>query len=134
MEESGLRTAFQIFKWIAQWLQREADITIVTNPELKKQVEGKGGHAVCLPDKLPDAPRFLRCRWRVRFQWPLFVPLAMSPMRSFFRRAAYPPRSDVFTQPESFGEKSKWTNCQKMFGCLVLSLTGNFGDFLYPRT
>lgn len=40
----------------AKWLQRKADITIVTNPELKKQVEGNGGHAVCLPDKLPAAP------------------------------------------------------------------------------
>lgn len=42
--------------WIARWLQKEADLTIVTNPELKKQVDRLGGRAICLPDKLPEAP------------------------------------------------------------------------------
>jgi len=48
--------------WIARWLQRKADITIVTNPELKKQVDRNGGRAICLPDRLPEAPISLPMR------------------------------------------------------------------------
>jgi glycosyltransferase involved in cell wall biosynthesis len=42
--------------FISRWLQRNADITIVTNPELQMVVESNGGKAYVLPDSLPDVP------------------------------------------------------------------------------
>ena len=41
---------------ISRWLQRHADLTIVTNTELKAIVESHGGRAFVLPDRLPDVP------------------------------------------------------------------------------
>ncbi len=41
---------------IARWLQRHADLTIVTNEEMKALVEKNGGRAVVLPDRLPQVP------------------------------------------------------------------------------
>jgi glycosyltransferase involved in cell wall biosynthesis len=37
-------------------LQRFADVTIVTNEKLRSVVEGNGGKASVLPDRLPDVP------------------------------------------------------------------------------
>lgn len=41
---------------IARWIQRMADLTIVTNEEMKAMVEANGGKAVILPDRLPEVP------------------------------------------------------------------------------
>ena len=41
---------------IARWLQRKADLTIVTNTELKKIVDCNGGKGFVLPDKIPTCP------------------------------------------------------------------------------
>ena len=38
---------------ISRWLQRKADLTIVTNQELRAVVESNGGTAFVLPDRLP---------------------------------------------------------------------------------
>jgi glycosyltransferase involved in cell wall biosynthesis len=38
----------------AKWLQRAADLTVVTNRELKTVVESNGGKAFVLPDRLPE--------------------------------------------------------------------------------
>jgi glycosyltransferase involved in cell wall biosynthesis len=46
----------KILMLIANRLQKAADITIVTNPALKAQVDSHGGHGICLPDVLPAAP------------------------------------------------------------------------------
>jgi hypothetical protein len=40
-------------KRISNWLQCEANLTIVTNQELKSVVESNGGKAFVLPDRLP---------------------------------------------------------------------------------
>ena len=39
---------------IARWIQRHADLTLVTNDGLKRIVERNGGRAFVLPDKIPD--------------------------------------------------------------------------------
>ncbi len=41
---------------IARWIQRRADLTIVTNDEMKVVVEANGGEAVILPDRIPAVP------------------------------------------------------------------------------
>jgi len=41
-------------------LQRFADVTIVTNEKLRAVVEGNGGRASVLPDRLPDVPETKR--------------------------------------------------------------------------
>ncbi len=40
---------------VARWLQRNADLTIVTNEQLRSVVESNRGRAVVLPDMLPEA-------------------------------------------------------------------------------
>ena len=42
---------------LSKWLQRNADITVVTNPNLKRVVESNGGKGFVLFDKVPDAPQ-----------------------------------------------------------------------------
>lgn len=42
---------------VANWVQRKADLTIVTNCSLKNVVSSHGGRAVVLPDRLPDVPK-----------------------------------------------------------------------------
>jgi glycosyltransferase involved in cell wall biosynthesis len=42
---------------VARWIQRRADLTIVTNPGLKRLVEANGGSALVLPDRIPELPR-----------------------------------------------------------------------------
>lgn len=44
-------------KIISKWLQRKADLTIVTNQDLKAVVEVNGGKAFVLPDRLPQVPQ-----------------------------------------------------------------------------
>lgn len=41
---------------IARFIQRKADLTIVTNQSLKEHVERNGGCAFVLPDKIPNIP------------------------------------------------------------------------------
>jgi glycosyltransferase involved in cell wall biosynthesis len=41
---------------IARWIQRGADLTIVTNEEMKTLVEANGGRSVILPDRTPEVP------------------------------------------------------------------------------
>jgi len=41
---------------IARWIQRRADLTIVTNEEMKALVETNGGKATILPDRIPEVP------------------------------------------------------------------------------
>lgn len=41
---------------ISKWLQRHADLTIVTNSNLKKIVELNRGRAFVLPDRMPEVP------------------------------------------------------------------------------
>ena len=41
---------------VSKWLQRNADLTIVTNEDLKFVVESNGGVAFVLPDRLPQVP------------------------------------------------------------------------------
>jgi glycosyltransferase involved in cell wall biosynthesis len=41
---------------VAGWIQRRADLTIVTNEEMKNLVETNGGKAVILPDRIPEVP------------------------------------------------------------------------------
>ena len=47
----------RILMIISRWLQRGADITIVTNDSLKKSVNCNGGNAFVLPDKIPAVPK-----------------------------------------------------------------------------
>ncbi len=46
----------RLFLEIARWIQRRADLTIVTNDKMKAVVEANGGEAVMLPDKIPAVP------------------------------------------------------------------------------
>lgn len=46
----------KILMYVARWLQRMSDITIVTNSELKNVVEINGGCPIVLPDKVPCVP------------------------------------------------------------------------------
>lgn len=39
---------------VANWIQRNSDLTIVTNNELKSVVERHGGRAFVLPDRIPE--------------------------------------------------------------------------------
>lgn len=41
---------------ISRYIQSSADLTIVTNEQLKRHVEGNGGRAFVLQDKIPDIP------------------------------------------------------------------------------
>jgi glycosyltransferase involved in cell wall biosynthesis len=41
---------------IARWIQKRADLTIVTNEGLRKHVNGNGGRAFILQDKIPSIP------------------------------------------------------------------------------
>jgi len=41
---------------VSRWIQRHADLTIVTNAQLKAFVEYNGGRAFVLPDRLPEVP------------------------------------------------------------------------------
>jgi len=45
---------FKILNFASSIIQRYADLTIVTNRYLKKHVEGNGGRAFVLPDKIPS--------------------------------------------------------------------------------
>ncbi len=42
--------------YVSRWLQRHADLTIVTNDHLRCGVEANRGRGVVLPDRLPDVP------------------------------------------------------------------------------
>lgn len=44
----------RILNQISRYIQRKADVTIVTNEALKKYVEENDGRAFVLPDKIPD--------------------------------------------------------------------------------
>lgn len=61
---AGIYPVEGLNKWlmmISVWLQKRADIVIVTNVDLKKTVEANGGRAFVLPDRLPEthpAPAF----------------------------------------------------------------------------
>jgi glycosyltransferase involved in cell wall biosynthesis len=44
------------FMSVANWLQKKADLVIVTNETLKKVVESNGGRGFVLPDKISDLP------------------------------------------------------------------------------
>lgn len=46
----------RLLGYIARFIQRKANLTIVTNESLKKHVEMNGGHAFVLPDKIPSIP------------------------------------------------------------------------------
>jgi len=46
----------EILLKISRWIQRRADLTIVTNEEMKAMVGGNGGKAAVLPDRLPEVP------------------------------------------------------------------------------
>jgi len=43
---------------ISRWIQRHADLTIVTNPALRLVVAENGGRGCVLPDRLPSIERF----------------------------------------------------------------------------
>jgi len=45
---------------ITQWIQKKADLTIVTNSELKNVVESNGGKGFILPDALPVTPKKIK--------------------------------------------------------------------------
>ena len=49
---------FKLLMVISKWIQKKADITIVTNDWLSAIVKSNGGHPIVLPDKIPemDAP------------------------------------------------------------------------------
>lgn len=51
-----LEGSSKILLIVARWLQKKADITIVTNSILKSHVDALGGRAISLPDKLPVVP------------------------------------------------------------------------------
>jgi glycosyltransferase involved in cell wall biosynthesis len=42
---------------VSNWIQRKADITIVTNSDMAASVHAKAGRAVVLPDRLPDVDK-----------------------------------------------------------------------------
>jgi glycosyltransferase involved in cell wall biosynthesis len=46
-----------VMMWLATWLQRRSDLTIVTNDFLRLVVESNGGRAAVLPDRVLDFPR-----------------------------------------------------------------------------
>jgi len=43
---------------VSRWLQKKADLTIVTTEEFKRVVEQNGGKGFVLPDALPQVPTF----------------------------------------------------------------------------
>jgi glycosyltransferase involved in cell wall biosynthesis len=45
-----------LYKYVMKWLQRSADITIVTNTHLAERVLRNGGTAYVLPDRIPEWP------------------------------------------------------------------------------
>ena len=45
---------FAVLNLISRFIQRKADMTIVTNENLKANVEMNGGHAFVLPDRIPN--------------------------------------------------------------------------------
>lgn len=47
---------YQILNWVARFIQRKADLTIVSNEALRQHVEVNGGRAFDLPDKIPSIP------------------------------------------------------------------------------
>lgn len=57
---------WRVFHALSRWTTRKADLTIVTNDYLARVVQGWGGDAVILQDKLPDLhptrpPRYPEC-------------------------------------------------------------------------
>jgi glycosyltransferase involved in cell wall biosynthesis len=49
--------------WLSRWLQRRADLTIVSNDGLVDVVEGNGGKAFVLPDRLPQPGAMKAVGW-----------------------------------------------------------------------
>jgi hypothetical protein len=43
-------------KWLSRWVIRKSDLTIVTNRQLAALVDGWGGRAFTLPDRVPSPP------------------------------------------------------------------------------
>ena len=59
----------KILMAISRWLQRGADITIVTNDALKNTVDLNGGNAFVLPDKIPIAPKVKKMDLQGKFKF-----------------------------------------------------------------
>jgi glycosyltransferase involved in cell wall biosynthesis len=53
---------YKVLNWVATSLFRWATITIVSNDELKKYVESRSGHAISIPDPIPDIPALARSK------------------------------------------------------------------------
>jgi glycosyltransferase involved in cell wall biosynthesis len=51
---AGLK--WRLFQWVSRFTVRHADLTIVTNKQLREVVEAWGGCSFVLQDKLPDLP------------------------------------------------------------------------------
>ena len=43
-------------RWLSQWVIRKSDLSIVTNRQLAAMVDGSGGRAFVLPDRVPVPP------------------------------------------------------------------------------
>ncbi len=46
--------SFAAYRRLLSWIGRTADVSLVTNEPLKSVVEGRGGRAFVLPDKVPN--------------------------------------------------------------------------------
>ena len=53
---------FRLLMVISRWLQRNADLTIITNDALKEIVESNNGRGFVLPDRIPSVPKTIKMK------------------------------------------------------------------------
>jgi glycosyltransferase involved in cell wall biosynthesis len=81
---------------LARFIQRHADLTIVTNQPLKEHVDGHGGRAFVLPDRIPRIPEGERRSLKGRINILFICTYAVDePFRAVFEAARDLPE-DVF--------------------------------------
>jgi glycosyltransferase involved in cell wall biosynthesis len=51
--------SFRLYRLVLRWIQRTADVSLVTNAALQSVVASAGGRALVLPDKVPAVARAL---------------------------------------------------------------------------
>jgi glycosyltransferase involved in cell wall biosynthesis len=66
-----LEQKYRLLNWASAFIQKKADLTIVTNIGLKREIEGNGGRARVLFDRIPrvekSRPPALRKGWCIAF-------------------------------------------------------------------
>jgi glycosyltransferase involved in cell wall biosynthesis len=66
-----LEEKYRLLNWVSAFIQRRTDLTIVTNIGLKREIEGNGGRARVIFDRIPKVeklrPQVLGKGWAVAF-------------------------------------------------------------------